>query len=97
MSRHRYLVCYDVREQTRLRRTHSTMLGYGDPLQYSVFVCDLSGAERVLMEVSLCKVVNLLEDSIVIIDLGPAGRLAEKRIRTLGPRPLRSQERVVVV
>lgn len=97
MSRHRYLVCYDVREQARLRRTHSTMLGYGDPLQYSVFVCDLSGAERVLMEASLRKVVNLLEDSIVIVDLGPAGGSGERRIRTLGPRALRSQERAVVV
>lgn len=97
MSRHRYLVCYDVREQKRLRRTHSTMLGYGDPLQYSVFVCDLSGAERVLMEISLRDVVNLLEDSVVIVDLGPAGGLAEKRIRALGPRRFRSQQRSVIV
>ena len=97
MSRHRYLVCYDVREQRRLRRTHNTMLGYGDPLQYSVFVCDLSGPERVLMEASLREVVNLLEDSVVIVDLGPASGLAEKRIRTLGPRRSRPQERAVVV
>mgnify|MGYP000653098870 CR=1 FL=1 len=50
MSRHRYVVCYDVREPKRLRKMHHTLLGYGDPLQYSVFVCDLSAAERVLME-----------------------------------------------
>ena len=37
-QRHRVLVCYDVREPKRLRQTYRTMLGYGDPLQYSVFV-----------------------------------------------------------
>jgi CRISPR-associated protein Cas2 len=57
MSRHRYVVCYDVREPKRLRKTHQTLLGYGDPLQYSVFVCDLSAAERVLMEEAVRRVV----------------------------------------
>ncbi len=97
MSRHRYLVCYDVREQRRLRRTHDTMLGYGDPLQYSVFVCDLSDAERMLMEVSLLGVVNLREDSVMIVDLGPVGTLTEKRMRTLGPKPPRSPDRAIVI
>ena len=46
-KRRRYLVCYDVRDDGRLRRVHSTVKGYGYPLQYSVFVCDLSDAEKV--------------------------------------------------
>lgn len=84
MSRRRYVVCYDVREPGRLRRTHDTMLGYGDPLQYSVFLCDLSPAELLLLEAALRRVVKVAEDSVLIIDLGPASGIARGRIRTLG-------------
>jgi CRISPR-associated protein Cas2 len=92
-QRHRFIVCYDVREPKRLRRTHETMTGYGDPLQYSVFVCDLSPAERILMEEAVAKVVKLSEDWVDIIDLGPARGRALRRIRRLGsgslPAPVR--------
>lgn len=96
-QRHRFVVCYDVREPKRLRKTHETMLGYGDPLQYSVFVCDLSQAERLLMEEALSRVVKLPEDWVHIIDLGPARGLALKRIRSLGSRPLPAPKRYQVV
>lgn len=82
--RHRYIVCYDVRDPKRLRKTHETMLGYGDPLQYSVFVCDLSKSERIQLEDALRQVVRLPEDYVHLVDLGPAGRMATGRIRTLG-------------
>ena len=97
MSRHRYVVCYDVREPVRLRRTHDTMLGYGDPLQYSVFLCDLSPAELVLLEAALRRVVKLAEDSVLIIDLGPASGIARRRIRSLGQGRLPERPRVTVV
>jgi len=82
--RHRYLVCYDVREPKRLRKTHEAMLGYGDPIQYSVFICDLSGSERLLMEEALRRVARLSEDSVHIVDLGPARGRTLARVRNLG-------------
>ncbi|MGH2759693.1 MAG: CRISPR-associated endonuclease Cas2 [Actinomycetota bacterium] len=85
--RHRFIVCYDVRDPKRLRKTHETMLGYGDPLQYSVFVCDLSKGERIVMEEALRHVVRLPEDYVHLVDLGPVGGAASKRIRTLGGAP----------
>jgi CRISPR-associated protein Cas2 len=97
MSRHRYVVCYDVREPKRLRKTHQTLLGYGDPLQYSVFVCDLSAAERVLMEEAVRRVVALPEDSVVVIDLGPAEGVAKHRIRALGQKKVGERSCCVVV
>lgn len=97
MSRHRCVVCYDIREPARLRRTHRTMLGYGDPLQYSVFLCELSKAERLLMEEALRKVVELAEDSVVVIDLGPARGLARTRVRALGQKRPIQRDRVMVV
>jgi CRISPR-associated endonuclease Cas2 len=41
-----YLVAYDVADPKRLRRTYQTMLGHGDPVQYSIFYCELSPMER---------------------------------------------------
>ena len=45
--RHRFLVCYDVADPRRLARTYRKMNGFGEPAQYSVFICDLSPKERV--------------------------------------------------
>lgn len=73
------------------------MLGYGDPLQYSVFLCELSPAEQVLMEEALLKVVRVSEDSVAVIDLGPARGLAARRIRTLGTALLTTRHRYKVV
>jgi len=36
-----YLVCYDVADDKRLRKTYKKMRGFGDPVQYSVFRCEL--------------------------------------------------------
>ena len=44
--RHRFLVCYDVADPRRLARTYRKMNGFGEPAQYSVFICDLSPKER---------------------------------------------------
>ncbi len=87
MSRRRYLVCYDVRDPKRLRRTHKKMLGYGEPLQYSVFLCDLSPMELLKMEKALRAVMNLKEDALLVANLGPVEGTAEERIRFLGAKP----------
>lgn len=70
--RRRYLVAYDVSDAGRLRRTYRVMNGFGDPVQYSVFVCDLSAVERQLMREQLSAVLNLKDDRVLIVDLGVA-------------------------
>lgn len=70
--RRRYLVAYDVSDAERLRRTYRVMNGFGDPVQYSVFVCDLSEVERQLMRERLTAVINLKLDRVLIVDLGVA-------------------------
>lgn len=75
MARRRYLVAYDIREPRRLRAVHTCMQGFGDPLQYSVFLCDLDGMERIQMLIELREAINEREDSIAIVNLGdPKGR-----------------------
>jgi CRISPR-associated protein Cas2 len=87
-GRHRLVIAYDIRDPGRLRRTHATMLGFGDPLQYSVFLCDLSSTERALMEAALLRVIRPSSDSVVVVDLGPSDGVARDRIRTIGAADL---------
>jgi CRISPR-associated protein Cas2 len=79
-----YLVAYDISDPKRLRRVHRTMRGYGDALQLSVFRCQLSATERILMIEALTKVINTREDQILIVNLGPAEQRGANSIETLG-------------
>ena len=82
--RNRFLVCYDVSDSKRLARAYRRMNGFGDPVQYSVFICDLSPKERVLLEQALTEVLNLKEDRALIADLGPSEGRGSKSLATLG-------------
>lgn len=98
--RKRFLVAYDVSEKKRLHRAHRTLLGFGDPLQYSVFVCDVSDAERITLTDALQRVLDLTEDRVLFVDLGPAKRRRGRRprITTLGrTAALPADEGAVVV
>lgn len=70
MARRRYLVAYDIRDDKRLRSVAGCMEGYGDRIQYSVFVCDLSQQELVAMRVDLETRIKPSEDSVMVIELG---------------------------
>jgi len=70
MARRRFLIAYDIAGPKRLRKVIKVMEGYGERLQYSVFLCDLSGMERVAWETDIRAALNLAEDSVVCIDLG---------------------------
>lgn len=74
-DRSRFLLTYDIRHPRRLKRVHGVAKDYGEPLQYSVFVCDLMRLELVDMRTHLVEEMNQREDSVSIFDLGaPTGR-----------------------
>lgn len=81
MPRRRHLIAYDIANPRRLRRVCTIMEGYGQRLQYSVFLCDLTNGELARWEMDILPEMKLTEDSIIIIDLGEPG---SKTIRTLG-------------
>lgn len=84
MARRRYIVAYDIAEPKRLRRICKIMESYGQRLQYSVFVCDLSRTELLNLHGDVLDVMRLGEDSVMHVDLGPMSACAE--IRFLGRR-----------
>ncbi|MDD4650804.1 MAG: CRISPR-associated endonuclease Cas2 [Methanothrix sp.] len=79
-----YVVSYDIREQKRLCRVRKAMLGFGEPVHYSVFICHLSAMGRVELIAALTDLIDAEKDRIMIIDMGPADGRVEERIIFLG-------------
>ena len=84
VGRRRYVAAYDIADPKRLRRVYTKMRSYGYPLQYSLFVCDLEGAELAQLRWDLTELINNREDRVVLIDLGNAPSCA--RFEFLGVR-----------
>lgn len=84
MARRRYVVAYDIREPKRLRQVHKTMKGFGYPLQYSVFVCDLDPSEKIAMKAGVGDVIDHRLDSVAIIDLGDADTRGTESFEFMG-------------
>ena len=84
MARRSYIVSYDIRNEKRLRKVFKLCKGFGEHLQYSVFECDLTEMEKADMESRLKLVINLKDDQVLFIDLGPAAFRSERTITALG-------------
>lgn len=63
---------------------HQVAKAWGYPLQYSVFVCDLTRSELLLMRRDLQDEMSTTQDSIGIFDLGPPEGRGVKCVEFLG-------------
>jgi CRISPR-associated protein Cas2 len=79
-----YVVSYDIRDQKRLQRIHKTMMGFGEPLHYSVFRCDLTRKGREEMAEAIMSLIEKDADRVMIIDMGPVDGRVEERVEFLG-------------
>lgn len=95
--RNRYLVSYDICDPKRLRRVFKTMRGFGDALQYSVFLCDLSPSEKIILLEKLTPIINHREDQVMLVNLGPADGQSDERIETLGRARSLQLNRVAII
>lgn len=94
---HLYIVTYDISDPKRLQRVFKTMRNYGDHLQLSVFECQLSGKDLVVLRERLREIINDAEDQVLFIRLGPVtSQLEEPAIEALG-RPYAPKDYSVVV
>ncbi len=66
-----HIIAYDIMDKKRYRRIYRAMCGHGDPLQYSVFRCPLSPEELQRLKDTLWPLLNLAEDRVMIVRLGP--------------------------
>lgn len=83
MARRRYLVTYDIRDDRRLRAVATCMEAFGERIQYSVFICDLSTRELAHMKRQLEGIMRLSVDSVMVVDLGSVD---PRRFTFLGAR-----------
>ncbi len=64
------LVSYDISDAKRLRRTYKLMRGYGEHVQYSVFLCRLTDKDMVVLKEKIHDIVHHDEDQVMLIRLG---------------------------
>ena len=81
-----YFVVYDIAEAKRWRSVFRTMRGYGEWVQLSVFQCRLSRVRHAELIADLDRIIHHDEDHIVLMDIGPAEKVAPKVV-SLGKRP----------
>lgn len=96
MSRRRYLVAYDVSDDKRRTQIFRTLHGFGDWVQYSVFVCELNRREQTQLIAALDRHVHQREDQVLFVDLGPVSTDSGRIIASLG-RAYVAPTRVIVV
>lgn len=83
MSKHWYLVAYDVRDPKRLHRVAKHLEGYGTRIQYSLFRCKLCPREMERMQWELTKLLDQEDDLLIIGICGDcARRVRVKSTRT---------------
>lgn len=95
--RNRYIVTYDISDDDRRTSVFKLLRGRGDHIQYSVFRCDLSDAERIAMIAAIHPLIEHKEDQILVIDLGPVDGRAATCIDAIGRRYLAPDRTVVVI
>lgn len=82
--RHTYLVCYDIRDDKRLRQVFRTMRDFGDHLQYSIFECQMNAIDLARCRAKLGDIIKHNEDQVLFVDLGPTEGRGERVISALG-------------
>jgi CRISPR-associated protein Cas2 len=94
--RRAYLVCYDIRDDKRLRLVAKVMRGFGDRVQYSVFRCMMGDKERAVLRTKVEHVMSMTEDHVLIVDLGPEDGRGGKAMVSIG-RPLPEVEKLAYI
>jgi CRISPR-associated protein Cas2 len=93
----RYLVCYDISDSKRLQKVHRKMKGYGEALQYSVFSCNLTDAEKKILWSELHPLINHREDQILFVNLGNAMSQRAENLETMGRALAAREQRFAVI
>jgi CRISPR-associated protein Cas2 len=94
--RRRFLVAYDVCDPTRLRKVFRVMKGFGQRVQYSVFVCDLNELGLAELREQLLGIIEPTKDKVLLVNVGPTDGRGISVFESLG-RPYHERPRLAVV
>ena len=93
----RYIVTYDISSDERRTTLFKLLRGYGQHLQFSVFQCDLTDRARATLVARMHGVIDLDEDQVLVINLGPVDGRASSCIDSIGRRYVPPERTVVVI
>lgn len=94
--RNRYIVCYDIADSKRLRRTARICESYGSRIQFSVFEASLDAMMLASLKVELDKVINHDLDQILFVNLGRDDASTPFDMETLG-LPYVKRSRITII
>jgi CRISPR-associated protein Cas2 len=92
-----YIVAYDVSSPKRLRRVRKTLLRYGDPVELSIFECQLNDALVVTLKARLREIIHHALDQVLFIRLGPVEGRSADAIESLGRRYRPPNRRTLII
>ena len=90
------MVTYDIADSKRLRHVYRLLRGYGDWLQLSVFRCDLTDRERVILERRLDDLIHKDEDQVLFVRAGPVDGRGDGAFVALG-RPMKPKPQLLIL
>lgn len=96
MIRKRYLFSYDITDDKRRNKVFKTLVGLGDHVQFSVFICELNDKELQVAKGKLSELINHRSDQVLVFDMGSAEREMDLFLSTIGT-DLEIAERVQIV
>ena len=94
--RNMFLVCYDICNDRRRSEVYTTMRGFGEHIQLSVFRCELSSREYAEMISELGPLIDHDVDQILVVDIGPIDGRGSQVFEALG-RPYVPATRSAIV
>lgn len=94
---HRHLIAYDIANDRRRTQIAKLLERYGDRVQYSVFVVECNASRLLRLRVSLDKLIERSEDSVLICDLGRTSSIPAWTAYYLGrSRPITGSSSLIV-
>ncbi|MDZ4389521.1 MAG: CRISPR-associated endonuclease Cas2 [Gemmatimonadales bacterium] len=94
--RRRYVISYDVANDKRRAKIFELLLGYGDHVQFSVFLADLTKRELIVFRTRVRELMHEGEDQCLILDLGRESRPLQSTLEVIG-KPYRPAVRTMIV
>lgn len=88
------IVCYDISDTKRRTRLRKTLLRFGNPVQFSIFECDLNRRQIERMERAIRDIMSVNEDNIRYYVL--CGKCVES-VEVFGGKPLMKTKDAYIV
>lgn len=82
----RMLVAYDIVDDRRRSRLANVLQSFGDRIQFSVFLIDVTDAQEVRMRARVSAEIDARVDSVLFCKLGPTASTGSTSITYLGCR-----------